>query len=1205
MRKKFTMLLAALLCCIGVAKADFRQEYTVGADFWTEKQMASSAYPADVATKLAEHATDNNTHEVWGANASIIVPAEGNVEVTFSYRGWSGSNLGMTILGVDVVDGEYNVVKGDYHVGFAGGTPNNNVYTLEGVPAGNYTIRYFVCNRTDGDHKLDRTAGKVLVKGANLPVVTSLDETKVYRLKSGHADFYLEIADFIQSSGEGALQFKKKANNSGQFFALEKTTDDQYHLKSVKDGTIYYVNANTWNFFAKTTAPEEGFSVYNIGNNRYAFLQTYAKHNGGDQHGYLGNTNGASENGKIFNNQPYNAEDGISWIFEEVNVADLKATAKAELDNLAKLTAVYPDATSAKGEIDNVTAGSSLAEVEAAVKQMDQIIVNYKKLADGKDLKFTNHGSGDRNGRYLGYDKPNTRAAAVASSGDDVIWTLKVQENGSFKLYNFVHNVYLGVPADPTPVITTEKDAPAFDFIVTGENQVALVTGGQMVHVANHTNYKLIQYYSTSDKASLWAIAETDDIVVTREQYDLASAAKEVLPYAIQQAYGLVTDASKYTSNAMQTDPAEGSYANLLDNEYSSYFHTSWSAVVGADHYLQAEVSEEVKDFYFYFKKRDNNNNNRPTEIEVLGSSNGTEFTPITTITTGLPTDASQIDYFSTKISAEANVKYIRFVVKKTNTGALDNQHSKEEPKPEGHPFFTFSEFYVLPATSDVTSLIDSYNAFASSSITSESMATAATALINAEGTLALSNIKKEVAALLSANANNHAATPALGQYSTEGYNALNAAYTAANATQESLEEAIAAFKATLNSPVYFITSKHNGYAAGSAILYNGSEWRWAAANKYNKQMWMTIPGYTKADVPAVDAYDANGTSYAICDYLTGTKMRDKDVQIVKVADWEGAYNLQYNANTSSTDAAQHAKDNGLLVNWTAGTKDDAQASVWGVEYIGTTYELAALTGEHITALNNLQTACGAKAYCVDAVIGEGLGQYKGDKEAIVAVLEAGEVILEKSLVEQAALTVDAINAATAAINDVEELTINLPVEGKYYRFQGACEASLAGYYITGHTNADGGRIALTADADDSTIFYYAEGKLKAVESGKYIGLSSTHWTFADSTNVEAIKPASTITFAASPRKAGTYTIKSADRYMHYTVYQQTVQVNRCEEDTDAAHDWYITEVEKNPTGVERVVVEEATVIYDLLGRRVEKMEKGIYIVNGKKVLVK
>ena len=31
----------------------------------------------------------------------------------------------------------------------------------------------------------------------------------------------------------------------------------------------------------------------------------------------------------------------------------------------------------------------------------------------------------------------------------------------------------------------------------------------------------------------------------------------------------------------------------------------------------------------------------------------------------------------------------------------------------------------------------------------------------------------------------------------------------------------------------------------------------------------------------------------------------------------------------------------------------------------------------------------------------------------------------------------------------------------------------------------------------------------------------------------------------------------------------------------------------------------EETIIYDLMGRRVEKMDKGIYIVNGKKVIVK
>ena len=44
---------------------------------------------------------------------------------------------------------------------------------------------------------------------------------------------------------------------------------------------------------------------------------------------------------------------------------------------------------------------------------------------------------------------------------------------------------------------------------------------------------------------------------------------------------------------------------------------------------------------------------------------------------------------------------------------------------------------------------------------------------------------------------------------------------------------------------------------------------------------------------------------------------------------------------------------------------------------------------------------------------------------------------------------------------------------------------------------------------------------------------------------------------------------------------------------------------EEDATGIEGVETDEELVIFDLAGRRVEKMEKGIYIVNGKKVVVK
>ena len=46
-------------------------------------------------------------------------------------------------------------------------------------------------------------------------------------------------------------------------------------------------------------------------------------------------------------------------------------------------------------------------------------------------------------------------------------------------------------------------------------------------------------------------------------------------------------------------------------------------------------------------------------------------------------------------------------------------------------------------------------------------------------------------------------------------------------------------------------------------------------------------------------------------------------------------------------------------------------------------------------------------------------------------------------------------------------------------------------------------------------------------------------------------------------------------------------------------------DAEEGTTGIDQFISNEEVVIYDLAGRRVQKMEKGIYIVNGKKVVIK
>lgn len=845
----------------------------------------------------------------------------------------------------------------------------------------------------------------------------------------------------------------------------------------------------------------------------------------------------------------------------EATTAELQAMLDAakdaavnELNDLKKLSDIYTTAESAIASVNAVALEND--DLETALNAIDALVVQVKLTADGKNVKFSNKSTDGRGGNYLGYDKANNRAAAVADGGDAAIWTIKTNADGTFKLYNWVNNHYLGTPADPTPVVAAEANAPSFKFIVTAENEVAIATGDKMVHIANHSNYKVIHYWSTTDKASLWAVTVVPEIVVTHEQYNAALAAKEALPYAVQQAYGLVTDATNYYSNYKST--AEGSYEALLDNAEGTYFHSAYGSEPGDGsgvHYIQATLAEGVDEFYFYMLPRSGNGNNRPKNITVSGSNDGTTFTEIGQVTTTL--DGSMNPYLSAKLGTEGTTyKYIRLTVTSTNTSTT---------------FFTLSELYFLPANADVTNLVNAYNDFASSSITSAEMATAATTLINAEAVLALSNIKKEVNALLTANATNHAETPALGQYSTAAYDALQAAYNAIDATQESLETAIAAFKKAKNLPVFTIDGV-TSYAAGKSIYDDpgnvnakGNTLYFKATNVYDKTMWWAL------DMTATEV----GVIEEVGIYNVGTGNGFWGASSIKITETdpsvpEDGIFLFY--TTGNGSPIHYQNDNQLITRW--GDKGAASGSAHKFTYIGNTYELNQLTDAKVTAFADLQAAYDANIGYINAydIYGEGLlGKYTCSDADYLTLFDQTLTIAEaqaaKGLVEKATTDVSSLEGFIAVLNQAStKFQINLPETGKYYRFQGACEAELSGYYITGHTNADAGRIALTAEADASTIYYFDGTNLIAYQSGLVIGLNKDHYTFASVDDNS--KPASTITFAGSRRKAGTYTIKSADRYFHYKVFNGTVEIDRCQYDECAAHDWYITEVTQLPVTI-------------------------------------
>ena len=812
----------------------------------------------------------------------------------------------------------------------------------------------------------------------------------------------------------------------------------------------------------------------------------------------------------------------------ETLLANAKTTAKNSLQDLAKLP--FTTAQSAITKIDEVAMENN--DLETALNEIDALVLGAKKSLDGKCVKLQNHGSGDRNGKYLGFDNANNRSAVVASNGDDVIWIIKLQaDNTSFKLYNFVNNLYLGAPGSAA-THTAEANAPTFKLAPTTkqgyESTFALVcSNNEMVHVANHTNYKLMAYTDLNDGASLWTITSAGDIVVTREQYDAAVEAKDALPYAIQEAYGLVTDAANYYSNWKST--AEGSYDALLDNTESSYFHSAYTDEAKAEdaetHYIQADLGENnsIDEFYFYMKPRSGNGNNRPKNITVYGSNdiNG-EFTKIADVITTL--DGTMNPYLSAKLGTDGtNYRYIRLTVTSTNT----------ESK-----FFTLSELYFFPANSDVTSLVDSYNAFSQASITSNDFAKAASALLDAETVLALSNIKKEAYALLNTNEGNHAANPNLGQYTTEAYNALKTACEANDATEESIREAIAAFKASKNLPVFTISNGDvKDYAVGKSIYDNNSGTLYfKATNVFDKTMWWALDQTTTTV----------GVTEKVGIYNVGTGNGFWGASSIKVAETSDAVEgdgLFLFYTTGNNTPIHFQNDNQQIVRWSSTESTSGSAAKF--TYVGSTYELNQLADELFT-----EAAALAAINVPNFDFADGVNKYSGDKDALDAAVANRATILSKlSAVD------DMVAAKTQLETAIAGVRLNMPVEGHYYRLRCTGEEMKRLQSTTGPKTEGDIRLEMKSGNEginDGSIFRYTKGGLKSCVENKFI---DAYRFVADGANIPQV------TFSAAANGAvGCYNIKIGDRYIYGA--GDYIDSGTGTPDNRAGYNWWLEEVE-------------------------------------------
>ena len=172
-------------------------------------------------------------------------------------------------------------------------------------------------------------------------------------------------------------------------------------------------------------------------------------------------------------------------------------------------------------------------------------------------------------------------------------------------------------------------------------------------------------------------------------------------------ADNLVLDAAQLESNAVES--SEGALANLLDGDYTTYFHTAWHAADGPDpatwHNIQADLGKPVSALALKYARRSQNPNGcNPTLIQVLSTNDleSGEWTDNGTVTMTYTIDATIGENVSQNFIGTCGfelaepARYVRLLVKDRINGTSSELLA-------GYPFWYLSELHFYEGAYDPT----------------------------------------------------------------------------------------------------------------------------------------------------------------------------------------------------------------------------------------------------------------------------------------------------------------------------------------------------------------------------------------------------------------------------------------------------------------------------------------------------------------------
>ncbi len=291
-------------------------------------------------------------------------------------------------------------------------------------------------------------------------------------------------------------------------------------------------------------------------------------------------------------------------------------------------------------------------------------------------------------------------------------WELHPVGKNQFKIANKATGLYLGACSTSVPVAGVDAaNAKVYEMQKDGIYDVLKdVEGGNYnyLHVAASQSDKIVGWEAAAAASHWFVLNYVEDYEYLLANLELVDSLNQVIAKAEalkEQAKPyykpLITSATQFTSNAKEA--SEGSYEALLDGDDRTFFHTEWSAATTSEaHNLQVLVpGNELTELWVKYQARNAGGayNDRPTKMSIYGGTmaeDGTvtyETTAFANLTTadGIGEVAGEF-----KFTADKAYDAFKFEVHETvmSTGNTGNK------------WFTYGEFQMYSQTmtpADVT----------------------------------------------------------------------------------------------------------------------------------------------------------------------------------------------------------------------------------------------------------------------------------------------------------------------------------------------------------------------------------------------------------------------------------------------------------------------------------------------------------------------